>query len=144
MDRIRIQRNVKRIEVNDNGDVLELNFDDLNLPYRFYAMLKKIEIDREKFTKDLAEKIKGMPDKETAAAFVDAERDLNVYMRDAIDEVFGEGTCRKVYGDILPSVEMHMQLFDALRPFFEEETQRRQAKMSKYSARRMGNVKRNS
>lgn len=33
MDKIRIQRNVKRIEVNDNGDMLELDFDDLNLPY---------------------------------------------------------------------------------------------------------------
>lgn len=144
MDKIRIQRNVKRIEVNDNGDVLELDFDDLNLPYRFYAMIKKFETDREKFTKDLAEKIKGMPDKDAAAAFVEAERELNVYMRDAIDEVFGEGTCRKVYGDILPSVEMHMKFFDALRPFFEDEAQRRKAKMGKYSSRRMGNVKRNS
>lgn len=33
MDKIRIQRNVKRIEVNDNGDMLEFDFDDLNLPY---------------------------------------------------------------------------------------------------------------
>lgn len=144
MDKIRIQRNIKRIEVNDNGDTLELNFDDLNLPYRFYAMIKKFETDREKFTKELAEKIKDMSDKDAAAAFVEAERELNVYMRDAIDEVFGEGTCRKVYGDILPSVEMHMQFFDALRPYFEEEAQRRQAKMNKYSARRMGNVKHNS
>lgn len=144
MDKIRIQRNIKRIEVNDNGDTLELNFDDLNLPYRFYAMIKKLETDREKFTKGLAEKIKDMSDEDAAAAFVEAERELNVYMRDAIDEVFGEGTCRKVYGDILPSVEMHMQFFDALRPYFEEEARRRQAKMNKYSARRMGNVKHNS
>ena len=61
-------------------------------------------------------------------------------MRDAIDKVFGEGTCRKVYGDILPSVEMHMQFFDALRPYFEEEAKRRQEKMNKYSARRMGDA----
>lgn len=140
MDKIRIQRNVKRIEVNDNGDILELDFDDLNLPYAFYGMIKQFESDRAKFTKELAEKIKDMSDEETADAFVAAERELNIYMRDAIDKVFGEGTCRKVYGDILPSVEMHMQFFDALRPYFEEEAKRRQEKMNKYSARRMGDA----
>lgn len=140
MDKIRIQRNVKRIEVNDNGDILELDFDDLNLPYAFYGMIKQFEADRVKFTKELAEKIKDMSDKETVDAFVEAERELNIYMRDAVDKVFGEGTCRKVYGDILPSVEMHMQFFDALRPYFEEEAKRRQQKMNKYSARRMGDA----
>lgn len=144
MDKICIQRNVKRIEVNDNGDIIELNFDDLNLPYRFYAMLKDLAKDRKKFTEELAEKFKDISDEESVDAFVQAERELNEYMRDKIDEVFGEGTCRKVYGDILPSVEMHMQFFDALRPYFEEEAKRRQAKMNKYSARRMGNVKHNS
>ena len=140
MDKIRIQRNVKRIEVNDNGDILELDFDDLNLPYAFYGMIKQFETDRAKFTKELAEKIKDKSDAETADVFVEAERELNIYMRDAIDKVFGEGTCRKVYGDILPSVEMHMQFFDALRPYFEEEAKRRQEKMNKYSARRMGDA----
>ena len=140
MDRIRIKRNIKRIEVNDNGDILELDFDDLNLPYRYYAMLKDLEQDREMFTKELAEKIKALSDEESADAFVQAERELNEYMRDAVDKVFGEGTCRKVYGDILPSWETHLQFFDALRPFFEEEAKRRQTKMNKYSARRMGNA----
>lgn len=140
MDRIRIQRNIKRIEVNDNGDVIELDFDDLNLPYAFYGMIKKFETDRVRFTKELAEKLKGKSDEETADEYVAAERELNIYMRDAIDKVFGVGTCRKVYGDILPSVEMHLQFFDALRPYFEEEAKRRQAKMSKYSARRMGDA----
>ncbi len=140
MDKIRIQRNVKRIEVNDKGEILELDFDDLNLPYNYYAMIKQFETDRVKFTKDLAEKLKGKSDRESIDEMVSAERELNIYMRDAVDRVFGEGTCRKVYGDILPSVEMHMQFFDALTPYFEEEAKRRQEKMNKYSARRMGDA----
>lgn len=144
MEKIRIQRNVKRIEVNDNGDILELDFDDLNLPYRFYAMFKQFETDRAKFTTEFAEKIKDKPDDEAADELIAAERDMNIYMRDAIDKVFGEGTCRKVYGDILPSWEMHMQFFDALMPYFQAEAERRQNKMNKYSARRMGNAKYNS
>lgn len=140
MEKIRLQRNIKRIEVNDNGDVLELDFDDLNLPYKFYGMVKKFEEDRKKFTEELAEKFKDGLDDNNMDALIEAERKLNVYMRDAIDEVFGEGTCRKVYGDILPSWEMHMQFFDELRPYFDEEAKRRQQRMNKYSARRMGNA----
>ncbi len=138
MDKIRIQRNIRRIEVNDNGECIVLDFDDLNLPYRFYGMLKKLETDRVKFSKRFSESLKGKTAAECSDEFVAAERELNIYFRDAIDEVFGEGTCRKVYGDILPSLEMHLQFFDALRPYFEEELKRRQQKMDKYSAKRRG------
>lgn len=138
MDRIRIQRNVKRIEVNDNGEFITLDFDDLNLPYKFYGMLKKLETDRVEFAERFSESLKGKSNAECLDEFIAAERDLNIYFRDAVDEVFGEGTCRKVYGDILPSLEIHMQFFDALRPFFEEELKRRRQKMDKYSAKRRG------
>ncbi len=138
MEKIRIARNVKRIEVNDNGEFIELDFDDLNLPYRYYAMLKRFEKDRAEFSRELSEKLKGKTAAESTEELVEAERGLNMYFRDAIDEVFGEGTCRKVYGDILPSIEMHLQFFDALRPYFEEEAQRRQQKMNRYSAKRRG------
>ncbi len=144
MDKIRLQRNIKRIEVNDNGEYITLDFDDLELPYRYYGMLKKLEKDRVKFSAELAEKLKGKPASVCTEELVNAERELNIYFRDAVDEVFGEGTCRKVYGDILPSVEMHLQFFDALRPYFEEEAKRRQERMNKYSARRMGNAEHNA
>lgn len=144
MEKIRIQRNIKRIEVNDDGEFITLDFDDLELPYRYYAMIKNFDKDRVKFANELSQKLKGKPAAIVSEELVDAERKMNIYFRDAIDKVFGEGTCRKVYGDILPSFEMHMQFFDLLRPYFEEEAKRRQEKMNKYSARRMGNVKHNS
>lgn len=138
MEKIRAVRNVKKIEVNDDGEFITLDFDDLNLPYRYYGMIKKFEKDRAKLAKELAEKLKGKPSSVCAEELVEAERQLNIYFRDAVDEVFGKETCRKVYGDILPSLEMHLQFFDALRPYFEEETRRRQEKMNKYSAKRSG------
>ncbi|MCM1167964.1 MAG: hypothetical protein NC299_17295 [Lachnospiraceae bacterium] len=144
MDKIRLQRNIKRIEVNDSGECITLDFDDLNLPYRYYGMLKKLEKDRAKFAAEFAEKLKGKPDGDCTEELVNAERELNIYFRDAVDEVFGEGTCRKAYGDILPSLEMHMRFFDALRPYFEEEAERRRGRMNKYNAGRMGDVKHNS
>lgn len=144
MDKIRIARNIKRIEVNDNGEFITLDFDDLNLPYRYYGMLKRLEKDRVKFAQELQEKLGDKTGVDSAEELVNAERDLNIYFRDAIDEVFGEGTCRKVYGDILPSIDMHLQFFDAIRPYFEEEAQRRRQKMSKYSAKRSGSSEYNA
>lgn len=144
MDKIRITRNIKRIEVNDNGEFITLDFDDLNLPYRYYGMLKRLEKDRVKFAQELQEKLRDKTGMDSAEELVNAERDLNIYFRDAVDEVFGEGTCRKVYGDILPSIDMHLQFFDAIRPYFEEEAQRRRQKMNKYSAKRSGSSEYNA
>lgn len=138
MEKIRAVRSVKKIEVNDDGEFIVLDFDDLELPYRYYGMLKRFEKDRAKFANELAQKLKGKPADICTEELVKAERELNIYFRDAVDEVFGEGTCRKVYGNILPSFEMHLQFFDALRPYFEEEAKRRQEKMNKYSAKRSG------
>ena len=140
MNKICIQRNIERIEVNDKGEYIELDFDDLDLPYRYYNMLKRIGDDREKFLQELSDKLKDKTDDEARDMLVDAERELNIYFRDMVDDVFGEGTCRKCYGDILPSYELHIQLFDALKPYFEEEAERRRAKMNRYSARRTGDA----
>ena len=140
MDKIRITRNIKRIEVNDQGEYIVLDFDDLDLPYRYYNMLRRLEQDRIRFNAELTEKLKGKTDEEATTELIEAERRLNVYFRDAVDEVFGEGTCRKVYGDILPSMDMHLQFFDELRPFFEEEAKRRREKMNRYNARRTGDA----
>lgn len=144
MDKIRIARNVRRIEVNDDGEYITLDFDDLNLPYRYYAMLKRFENDRITFAKKFAESVKNTTEAEAADKLAEAEREMNIYFRDAVDEVFGKGTCRKVYGDILPSIEMHLEFFDALKPFFEEEAKRRRQKMNKYSAKRSGNSEYNA
>lgn len=144
MEKIRLQRNIKRIEVNDEGECIVLDFDDPELPYRFYGMVKRLEKDRVRFAEEHAERLKGKPAGICAKELAEAERQLNIYFRGAVDEVFGEGTCRKVYGDILPSLEMHIRFFDALRPYFEEEAKRRRARMNKYNAGRMGNAKHNS
>lgn len=142
MDRIRITRNIRRIEVNDSGEYITLDFDDLDLPYRFYGMLRGFGEKRAHFAQRLAESAKNGG--ENPLALAEVEREMNIYFRDAVDKVFGAGTCRKVYGDILPSVEMHLEFFDALRPYFEEEAARRREKMSKYSAKRSGNSEHNA
>ena len=140
MEKIRLIRNIKRIEVNDDGEYIELDFDDLNLPYRYYGMLKQLQRDRVEFAQTLEESLKGKSENESRDILIEKERELNVYFCNKIDEVFGKDTCRKVYGYILPSLEMHLAFFDAIKPYFEEEAKRRQQKMSRYNARRIGDA----
>ena len=55
-----------------------------------------------------------------------------------VDELFGDGTCRKVFGDILPSMDLFVEFFGSLLPFFEEYKQDRMRRMGKYGAERTG------
>lgn len=133
MEKIRIQRNIKRIEVNDEGECITLDFNDQSLPYRFLRMLKEIHAKQREFE----EKLDG---EDSVYSAVEFEHEINLYFKAKIDELFGEGTCRKVYGDILPSIEMHADFLTQLTPYFEEYAKQRREKMSRYNAGRIGNV----
>ncbi len=53
----------------------------------------------------------------------------------------GEGTCRKVFGDIVPSVDLYVDFINQLAPYFEKYGKERQKKlMQKYNPNRRGNV----
>lgn len=137
MEKIRIARNVKRIEVNDKGEFIELDFDDQSLPYRFMETMKDIYAKKQEFDRKIAaDDGKNI----NINSIIELEYEVNLYFKARIDILFGEGTCRKVYGDILPSVDMHIELLNQLLPYFEEYTKKRREKMSRYDAGRTGNV----
>lgn len=135
MDKIHISRNKKRIEVNDNGEYIELDFDDQSLPYRFMQTMKSIYSRKQEFDRRIA-----TDNGTNMNSVIELEYEINTYFKAEIDKLFGDGTCRKVYGDILPSVDMHIELLNQLLPFFEEYAHKRREKMNKYSAGRTGNV----
>lgn len=129
----RVQRHLKRIEVNDIGGFITLDFEDPELPYRYYKMLKRLG----GCVSDLANSAE-LPDGDSAV------KRLEAFAAYAIDDILGKNTCFVVYGDLTPTLEMHIRFFNALLPYFQEEGKRRRARMNKYSAGRMGDVKRNS
>ena len=57
-----------------------------------------------------------------------------------VDALFGPDTCRKVFGDIVPGIELFDDFFTQLMPYFEEYGKERAAKLNKYNAARTGNV----
>lgn len=139
---IRVNNGAKRIEVNDDGDYITLNFGDNSMPDRFYAMIDRVDKKREESVLE-AEKIEAEHQKgsdgyarATAALWCKVHEDIMT----EVDGFFGLGTCKKVFGDIVPGIELYDDFFTQLMPYFEEAGKERAQRMSKYSANRTGNA----
>ena len=139
---IRVSTSVKRIEVNDNGDYIELNFSDNSFPDRFYAMLESIQGRAD----DVQAKAAELEEKYGKDKDVLARNQAGLYRKfheeimGDVDALFGPETCKKVFGDIVPGIELFDDFFTQLTPFFEEYGKERAAKLNKYSAGRTSNV----
>lgn len=127
---IRVDSGTKRIEVNDDGDVILLHLGDDSFIRDFYKMADNF--------RQQAESVK--VDENDIVGNMDQVANLNTSMKEEMDKLFGEGTCKKVFGDITPSVDLFMDFLYQLLPFFEEHTKKRVDRMNKYSAGRTGSV----
>lgn len=133
-NKIRISSCTKKIEVNDAGEYIVLPLSDDSFVTRFYRMLAGIQEAAKQTAKADPESAADIM--KTVDEIVAVERET----RQKVDELFGAETCRKVFGDVLPSMDLFVDFFAALVPFFEEYKQHRAAKMSKYGANRTGSA----
>lgn len=127
---IRIDSGTKRIEVNDDGDVILLPLGDDSFIRDFYKLADSF--------RQRAETVK--VDENDILASMDQVACLNTTMKEEVDKLFGEGTCKKVFGDITPSTDLYLDFIYQLLPFFEEHTKKRLDRMNKYNAGRTGSV----
>lgn len=142
MDRIRVNNGNKKIEVNDSGDYIVLPFSDHSFPERFFATLDRVQAMAEEAEPQEA-KIRGKYEEgsiELIRALTALDCEIHRKVSAEIDGLFGEGTCRKVFGDIVPGVELYDDFFTQLTPYFKQFGVERAQRMSKYSPARRGNV----
>ena len=135
---IRVSTSVKKIEVNDQGDCITLNFSDNSFPDRFFAMLDSIQQraeDVQVWENEMQER--GGAEPRAAAALY---RQFHEDIMGEVDNLFGPDTCRKVFGEIVPGIELFDEFFTQLLPFFEAYGRERAEKLSRYSAGRTANV----
>lgn len=127
MNTIRIEKkDIYTIEVNDNGDTIEFDLVDIELPFkcdralsevnRIYKELKaKLVIIEKREDRKLDNEVMTANEK----AKLEAHRTAFKEMRVAMDAFLGEGACQKIFGD-RNYVEMFDDLFEALTPHFEK------------------------
>ena len=140
---IRVNTGAKKIEVNDDGDFILLNFADQSLPTRYFALLEDMEARQTEYqarAKTIDED-PGLDDMTRFKAAAQLNLDIHAYMREQVDSLFGADTCRKVFGDIVPSMDLYADFFEQLSPYFERYAAQRKAQLKqKYSPARTGNV----
>lgn len=127
---IRIDSGTKRIEVNDNGDVILLPLGDDGFVRDFYKLVDSFREKTQALNVDDSDIIGSM----------DRVAGMNAGLKEQVDKFFGDGTCEKVFGPITPGIDYFLEFFYQLLPFFEEHTQKRVSRMNKYSAGRTGSV----
>ena len=127
MNSIRVEkRDIYTIEVNDNGETIEFDLLDIELPFKFDRAFSEVN----RIYKDLRAKlviIEKKKDRQIAGeimtanekAKLDAHRTAFKQMRVAMDAFLGEGACQKIFGD-RNYIEMYDDLFEQLGPHFEK------------------------
>lgn len=130
MDKIRLSGHIKRIEVNDEGEVILLPLSDDGFVLNFYKLMEGMQASGKNLTADITADVDGVE------KIVSLEQET----KQKVDALFGEGTCRKVFGDVLPSMDLFVEFFGLLLPYFEEYKAERMRKMGKYDARRTGSA----
>lgn len=142
MPGIRVNTGARRIDVNDNGDYITLNFGDHSFPDRFFTMMDRVQDiakETELREKEIREQHKDENEGLVRALF-SLDKDLYLKISVEVDNLFGPDTCKKVFGNIVPGIELFDDFFMQLMPYFEEYSKERVQRMSKYSAARTGNV----
>lgn len=127
MNSIRIEKkDIYTIEVNDNGDTIEFDLVDIELPFkmeralsevnRIYKELQaKLVIIEKKKDHKLDGEIMTANEKAKLSAHGAAFNEMRV----AMDAFLGDGACQKIFGS-RNYVEMYDDLFEQLAPHFEK------------------------
>lgn len=114
------------IEVNDNGDTIEFDITDIELPFKL-ERAQKMAQDAQKWLQsqqviiskkqDTAKKGDLMTTKERAV--LEAYRECFKKMRAAIDEFAGAGASQKIFGDH-NYIEMFNDFMEEMQPHFDK------------------------
>ena len=146
IDSIRVDTGVRKITVNDEGETISLNFADQSFPVRYFNMVDEFQSQQEIFQKEEDDLVKECEEnqlseyermRKTAALNLK----IHEFFKERVEALFGADACRKVFGDIVPSVDMYMDFISQLAPYFGKYGKERQKKlMQKYNPKRKGNV----
>lgn len=134
MEQIRISKGIE-VGVNDNGDSILLNVEDMNFAKRFAELIDKAEEIEKEISADINE--------DDSEAIVDFELGKMKLIMAEIDKFIGEGTCEKVFGaDVIPTIYAVIDFFGQIIPIVTKYVSDRDAKLMKeYDPNRRGKKK---
>lgn len=151
---IRANTGLANIEVNDHGDSITFTVSDNDFLKRlsgffewFFSTKEEIENLSSKVNKkesDPTDKDISSSDFEEFNKILSTQERLSTNTQDKLDELFGPGTSKKIFGDISPSyvcvVDVIGQLVDEIERITKEHNQRLDKKYNRNRKGARGNV----
>ena len=134
MSKITLQSGVKRIQVNENGDCITFDTRDQGFLAEMVALTKYFEAKRPEYRE-----IEAMPSSTQeeqiarAAAACDFNMKVCEHLKQQVDNIFHDEVCRKVFGNITPTVDAFAEFFLQLAPIVRTAQAERQEKVRKYT-----------
>lgn len=120
MQSLRIKKGIE-VEVNDAGEIIVIPVEDAQFSERFYGLLNRFQTAESEITAD--------------KTLIEVTKEI----MEEIDDLLGQDSCRKVFGNIIPSPYLLLDFFDQLLPVFEEYiSERRERIAEKYNRGRKG------
>lgn len=130
MSKMQIKTEI-RVEVNDAGETIVLPFGDASFVKGYVALIEEL-------TKLIQEDAQVAAGADTYKQYAKIT-EISEKLCGKIDTLIGEGTCRKVFGDIVPVPQLFSEFFEALAEAFEEyASNRRKMIESRYNKERRG------
>ena len=137
---LQVDNGLRRIKVNADGEYIEVSINDSTFFDRFADLLVWIE-DKEKELEQYGEahKADDLKDMEVIQEIVRKRKETYQECCQRLDLLFGEGCCRKVFGNIVPDDLLIMDFLEQLTPVIEELGKERNKRLStKYGRSRKG------
>lgn len=148
---LRVDRGIRRIEVNEEGECIEVSLNDSAFFEKFAAFLKWLEIQQNEFEtwsqqfqetyrqlvirQDEEEKL-NVPALEQLAA---KKVELSKGICGRLDQLFGEGCCSKVFGPVVPDENSIAEFLEQLTPILQKLVEERNEKIQlRYDRNRKG------
>lgn len=147
MDSLRIDNGMKKVEVNDAGEYIEFSVVNSEFYRAFFELLqwfdgqenrkeiKEMEEQVDKVISDDGSKI----NYDAANSVLDIREKISKEACENIDNIFGEGSCEKIFGNIVPDMYMIADFFEQITPLIEKYAKERNQSISKkYNKSRKG------
>ena len=130
---LRVNNNIKKIEVNDKGEYIEISLSNAKFFDEFADLISWISKKQEE--------IEQMPDPEESieglAKITKIRAVFLKEMAEKLDRIFGEGACKKIFGDIVPDEILVADFIEQITPFVEMLAKERNEKLTnKYNRNR--------
>lgn len=131
MERISFDNGDKKVEINDSGDYIVIPMGDNTFPQRVIDFSKKAE-----------EQYNVLLEKEIELKGSDIEilsnmrADILSNVGRLFDGLFGDGSCKKVFGNLAPSMDIMVSFMEQIAPLVNKFATERQSEIeAKYVKR---------